>query len=103
MPRKADDILATGGSIYRVSKNRIVCRHKILGFDMVEVDGEGRYCRILQHPDIIETVNMPYRPFQGWRYFDSAKVPKDKGIYVPGVHEKIDPKMEEELRAAGLL
>lgn len=103
MPKRADEILKTGGSIYRVIKNRIVCRHRILGFDMAEIEGEGRFCRIMQDPEIIETVNMPHRPFQGWRYFDETKVPKDKGIYVPGSYEEIDPQMEENLRAAGLL
>ncbi len=102
-PKRAEEILKTGGSIYRVIKNRIVCRHKILGFDIAEVEGEGKFCRIMQDPEIIETVNMPHRPFQGWRYFDEAKAPKDKGVYVPGSYEEIDPQMEESLRQAGLL
>ncbi len=102
-PKRAEEILKTGGSIYRVIKNRIVCRHRILGFDMVEVEGEGKYCQIMQDPEIIETVNMPHRPFQGWRYLDPAKAPADKGVYNASNTDTIPRDLEEPLRAAGLI
>lgn len=35
-PKRGDEILKKDGSIYRVIKNRIVCRHKILGFEIIE-------------------------------------------------------------------
>ncbi len=102
-PKRADEIVKTGGSIYRVIRNRIVCRHKILGFRMVEVEKEGTYCQIMQDPDIIQTVAVPRKPFQGWRYLDEKDVPKDLGIYRLGQGDEPPPEMAEALRSAGLL
>jgi len=103
-PKRAGEILKTGGSIYRVIKNRIVCRQEIIGFDTYESQDKGTQSLILTHTDIIETISTPHRPFQGWRYFDAAKVPKDKGLYVLGqVQNALPPEMEADLREAGLL
>lgn len=102
-PKRADEILRSGGSIYRVINNRIQCRLRILGFEMVEVEGHGTMCMIMQDPEMIETVSVPQRPFQGWRYFDPAKAPKDKGIYNPANDAEIPPEMAEKLRESGLL
>jgi len=103
MPKRADEVLRTGGSLYRVLKSRIVCRSKILGFEMVET-GQGKKCVIMQSPEIITTLNAPQRPFQGWRYFDGAKAPEDRGVYVMGQKEEQPPEeMADELREAGLL
>ena len=103
-PKRADEILREGGSIYRVVKNRIVCRHKILGFEIVETQEKGKMCMIMQDAEMIETVHMPRRPFQGWRYLKPGDVPPDKGIYTgQSTGYEIPPDMEEELKAAGLL
>lgn len=102
-PKAADDILREGGSIYRVIKNRIVCRHKILGFEMVETNHKGKMCMIIQDAQIIETIHTPKRPFQGWRYLKPADVPADKGIYEGGDRSDLPADMEEDLRMAGLL
>ncbi len=101
-PKAADEILHEGGSIYRVIKNRIVCRHRIAGFEMVETSSKGKMCMIVQDAEIIETVRTPKRPFQGWRYLKPQDVPKDKGVYA-GDHDDIPPEMEDDLRQAGLL
>jgi hypothetical protein len=102
MPKRADEILQSEGSIYRVIKNKIQCRLKILGFEMVEVEGKGKMCMIMQSPEIIKTVSKPKRPFQGWRYFEPAKAPADRGLYTMG-DDDLDPALEEELKAAGIL
>jgi hypothetical protein len=102
-PKKAEEILESGGSIYRVIKNRIVCRLPILGFDKVEVAGEGTFCRIMQSPEIIQTVAVPRKPFQGWRYLDQKDVPADRGVYDPANDDAIPPEMEAELKALGLI
>jgi hypothetical protein len=108
MPKRADEVLRSGGSLYRVMKSRVQCRQRILGFEMVEVEGAdgavGKKCLILQDPEIITTVAMAHRPFQGWRYFDPAKAPEDKGVYILGQDEDEPPEdMGDELREAGLL
>lgn len=103
-PKRADEILTNGGSIYRVVKNRIVCRHKILGFEMMETEHKGTMCAIMQSPEMIETVHMPRRPFQGWRYFKDLDIPKDRGIYTgDNPQDNIPTDMEKELKEAGLL
>ena len=103
-PKQADEILRSGGSIYRVIKNRIQCRHKILGFEIVDTDVKGKMCMIVQDAEMIETVHMPKRAFQGWRYLKQRDIPEGRGIY-DGSNEAQDlsPEMEEELRAAGIL
>ena len=102
--KRADEILASGGSLYRVLKSRIICRQEILGFELVETDDKGTRCMIVLKPEIITTVNAPHRPFQGWRYLDPAKAPADRGVYVLGQdHEEPPEEMADELRAAGLL
>ena len=103
-PKRADEIIAGGGSLYRVLKSRIICRSQILGFEMVETKDHGTRCMILQSPEIVTTVNAPHRPFQGWRYFQDVKVPKDRGVYALGGDLDEPPEvMADDLRAAGLL
>ncbi len=103
-PKQADEILQTGGSLYRVIKNRIVCRQKIIGFEQIETPDKGTQCAIIVEKPIIQTIVKPRRPFQGWRYFKPADAPKDRGIYLgDGEMEDIPPEMENELKEAGLL
>lgn len=103
-PKREAEILNSGGSLYRVIKNRIQCRQKILGFEMVESEEQGTQCLIMVDHPIIQTISTPKRPFQGWRYFEPAAVPRDRGIYVgEGQREEIPEELEEELRGAGLI
>lgn len=101
-PKRAEEILREGGSIYRVIKNRIQCRHKVLGFEMVETKEKGNMCMIMQSAEMIRTVSTPRRPFQGWRYLKSSDAPRDIGLYT-GDEEVPPEEMAEDLRAAGLL
>lgn len=100
--RRSAEILSGGGSLYRVIKNRIQCRMKILGVEKVETADNGTRCMILQSPEIIQTVSVARRPFQGWRYLEEKEAPPDRGLYIPG-EEEIPPEMEDALRGAGLL
>ena len=103
-PKRADEMLSSGGSIYRVIKNKICCRQKLLGFEMVETKEKGTQCLIYTETDLIQTYSTPKRPFQGWRYFEQAAVPKDRGLYLgENQREEIEPELENELRESGLL
>ncbi len=103
-PKRADEILREGSSIYRVIKNRIQCRHKIIGFEMVETKDKGTRCMIVQDAQMIKTVHMPRRPFQGWRYLKPCDIPPDCHIYDGlATQNEIPPDMEAELKEAGLL
>ncbi len=103
-PKRSDEILASGGSIYRVIKNKICCRQKILGFEMVETKEKGTQCLIYTDMELVQTYSTPKRPFQGWRYLESAAAPKDRGLYLGGnQREEIEPELEEALKESGLL
>ncbi len=74
MPRRAVEIL-DGGSIYWIIQGEVRVRQRILGLDP-GVDGEGvRFCLIRLHPELVETVRMPHRPMQGWRYLEARTHP----------------------------
>jgi len=103
-PKQADDILKTNGSIYRVIKNKIVCRQKIIGFEKMETEDNGTHCLIMTDTDIVQTYSTPKRPFQGWRYLKQEQAPKDRGLYLGGgEREEIPPELEAELSESGLL
>ncbi|MEM6812020.1 MAG: DUF1489 domain-containing protein [Pseudomonadota bacterium] len=103
-PKAADEILQSGGSIYRVMKRRILCRQKIIGFEQAESADRGTQCLIMCDTEIIQTYSKPKRPFQGWRYLKPEDAPKDRGIYQGGGQlEDIPPDLEKELMESGLL
>lgn len=101
-PKEAENILREGGSIYRVLKNRIQCRYKILGFEMVETSA-GKKCMIVQDAQMIQTISTPRRSFQGWRYLKVSDIPADIGPYDPAYVQEVPKDMEQDLREAGLL
>jgi hypothetical protein len=70
-PKRADDILACGGSMYWVIQRLILCRQKILRFEAVSVDGTEK-CKIVFENQIIPVTPWPRKPFQGWRYLEDA-------------------------------
>ena len=102
-PKRFEELMA-GGSLYRVIKNRIQCRQRILGFETIETAEKGSQCLIMVDSSIIQTIYKPKRPFQGWRYLEPSAVPKDRGVYLGnGERTEIPVDMEDELREAGLL
>ena len=102
-PKRAQEILQSGGSIYWIFKNRILARQKILGFEMVE-DAGDTWCRIVVEPRIYRTYATPKKAIQGWRYLEAKSVPADRGVYVSGAEEgEPPPEMADELRRLGLL
>lgn len=102
-PVREKEVLA-GGALYRVIKNKIQCRQRIVGLEIVEDDVQGKHCLIMVDPEIIETVKLPHRPFQGWRYFEAAKVPQDIGVFDPAAQDdNIPADMEYALKESGLL
>lgn len=102
-PKRVDEVL-DGGSLYRVIKNKIVCRQRIIGFSSWESPDKGTQTLIMVEPEVIQTYSTPKRPFQGWRYLEPAAAPKDRGIYKgDNQREEIPEDLEDSLRDAGLL
>lgn len=77
-PKRADDILACGGSIYWVIQRKITCRQKIVAFEEIESEGIKK-CRIKFDKTIVPVANWPRSPFQGWRYL-MGDVPLDMNL-----------------------
>lgn len=104
MPKRADDIIESGGSIYWILKNRIQVRQKILGFEMVE-DVDSTWCKIIVEPQLYKTLSKPKKAIQGWRYFEDKDAPADRGVYISGSPDEDEPPVEmaEELKKLGLL
>lgn len=101
-PRQQAELLE-GGSAYRVIKGRIVCRQRIIGFQEGHDAEYGTHCMIMLDPEIIQTVALTHRPFQGWRYLQQKDAPKDRGIYHPSNDDSVPAAMEADLREMGLL
>jgi hypothetical protein len=99
-PRRAEELL-DGGSIYWVIKGYVRVHQRLKGFTST-VDDEGRpRCAVGYDMQLVPTVLVPKRPFQGWRYLEAKDAPPDwKGA--KGSAE-LPPKLLEELRLLGLL
>ena len=103
MPKRKEELI-NGGSIFWVFGGKIQCRQLVVDLE-AGVDSEGRgFCDIVMDQKLIPTVPTPKRPFQGWRYFDQAKVPEDRDVYMLGQERDEPPEgMADDLREAGLL
>lgn len=102
-PRRDKEVL-DGGSLYWIIKNRMAARQKILGFvPYQDEEGNTRH-KIMLEPVLYETIKHPHRPFQGWRYLDQEKAPRDKGVFNPNDDEDLIPaELEHDLRQSGLI
>lgn len=97
-PKRAAEILP-GGSIYWVIKGLVLCRQRLTGFEKA-LDEEGRALTLLLlDAALVATVPTPHRAFQGWRYLDPARAPRDLqeagGAGLP-------PELAAELRQLGV-
>ena len=66
-----------GGSLYWVIKGVVLARQRILRLEEV-IGADGiRRCALVLDAEVIRTEPAPRRPFQGWRYLDPPKCPRD--------------------------
>ena len=75
-PRRASELLA-GGSLYWVIRGEIRARQKILALEERAGEDGIRRCAIHLSPELVRTLPVPRRPFQGWRYLPAAEAPPD--------------------------
>ncbi|MEZ5667023.1 MAG: DUF1489 domain-containing protein [Alphaproteobacteria bacterium] len=99
-PKLADEILASGGSLYWVIQGAIACRQRITGFERTTRDDGQPLCLIGLENRHVPTEAWPMRPFQGWRYLKPDRRPPDAADWVG---EAPPEEMARELRALGLI
>ena len=100
-PKREAEIL-NGGSIYWVIKGLIQCRQRILRLDEVIGQDGIRRCAIVLEPELHRTQSAIKRPFQGWRYLQTADAPPDlpKGRKN---EEVLPPELNRALAEIGVL
>lgn len=104
MPRRGDEIVGQGGSLFWVVKGHVLVRQAITGIEAVAATGEGnRRCAIYLNPALIGVRSRRSRPFQGWRYLEADRAPVDAGTGGPEDENEAPPEMAAQLRDMGLL
>lgn len=95
MTPKQRDAILDGGSIYWVIKGQMQCRNRILDLEEVRTPDGRKACAIVMDPNLVATVPVPRRPFQGWRYLKPEDVPAD--IADLGTAADLPPEMRTKL------
>ena len=95
--------LLDGGSVFWIVKKQIQCRQSIIAIEPYEgEEGEKPSYLILCEPQLVRVELNKKKPFQGWRYLELDNAPAD----IAEIHigdEPPPPRMEKDLREAGLL
>jgi len=101
IPKRADEIVNGGGSIYWVIRGLILVRQRITAIEPF-VDEEGvERCKLVFDPELAPVRPLPRRAFQGWRYLEAADAPPDlQGEAASG---DLSDAMRADLAALGLL
>ncbi len=102
-PKRADEVLATGGSMYWIIKGVMQARQPIVDFEEVIGQDGVRRCGIVLAPELIPVAPRGARPFQGWRYFEAKDAPPDISDLSGEVDPAMPPEMLAELRELGLV
>lgn len=102
-PRRADEILEQGGSLYWVIRREIRVRQRLHAIEEAR-DHEGRpCCALVFEPELVRVIPRAQRPFQGWRYLEAADAPQDLPAHAEDQSADMPEAMRRELRALGLL
>ncbi len=76
-PKQAEEILASGGSLYWIMRGKFRARQQITDI-IPHTDALGkRWCRLCLAPKLVLVEPIEHRPFQGWRYLQPCDAPSD--------------------------
>ena len=98
-PRRPDEV-TDGGSMYWVIKGQVRCRQRVFDFELVDGEEGETWCRIIMDPELIPTMPLAKKPFQGWRYLEPSAAPRD--LDDAGPDGELPPHILAELRELGL-
>ena len=102
-PRRADEIVGEGGSLFWVIRREIRVRQRLHAIEEA-LDHEGRRCcALVFEPELVRVIPRAQRPFQGWRYLEAADAPADLPVHAVDESAEMPEDMRRELRALGLL
>ena len=101
-PKRAQELLDGGGSLYWVIRRVIRVRQQITEFRAVEREDGKPACALILHPKLVRTRPRSFRPFQGWRYLASSDSPPDLAEGYDA-SDSLPELMADELRELGLL
>ncbi len=101
-PKRAQELLDGGGSLYWVIRRVLRVRQRITAFEAVEREDGKPACAIILHPELIRTQPRNFRPFQGWRYLSEGDAPPDLPAGTDA-SESLPDGMADELRELGLI
>ncbi len=102
-PRRGDEILDGGGSIYWVVKGFVQARQRITAFEPAPGAGGRPSCAILLDDALVRVVPRAHRPFQGWRYLRGEDAPPDLPADFAAEGDALPPRLAAELGELGLL
>jgi hypothetical protein len=101
VPKRAEELI-DGGSLYWVIRGQVMCRQRFLAVrPFVDKEGIGR-CRLALDPAVVLVESRPHRAFQGWRYLEADRAPRDLDRAAPGA-ATMPENLRRELRELGLL
>lgn len=102
-PRRAEEVL-DGGSIFWVIRGMVLARQRILGFEPHIGQDDIRRCAILLDEDLIRTLPIQRKAFQGWRYLQATDAPADLDTELElNSSLPLPPNLEQELAHIGVL
>jgi hypothetical protein len=104
MPKRAEE-LAGGGSLYWVIAGFVRVRQRIVEVREDQWDDGTACCGLVLDPELVPVEPRPQKPFQGWRYLETAAAPPDlpKGTVPAAGLEKLPPALRKELQALCLI
>ena len=102
MPRRGEEIVDQGGSLYWVVKGHILVRQAITAIEPVTNSESNRRCAIYLDTELVGVRSRRSRPFQGWRYLEADRAPPDSAGSLDDENEA-PPEMAADLRDMGLL
>lgn len=98
-PKRREDIL-DGGSLYWVIKGVVRVREPILDLRPATSEDGVPHCDIVLSGALTQVSPAPWRPFQGWRYLEAERAPRD---LVEGRGDVLPPELAAELGRLGLM
>ncbi|HCP00650.1 MAG TPA: DUF1489 domain-containing protein [Rhodospirillaceae bacterium] len=101
-PRRAEELLDEGGSLYWVIKGRVLVRQEITSIESAMASDGTPRCAIHLDCKLVRVQSKRSRPFQGWRYLEPENAPVDLPAGTAAEREP-PPEMAAELRELGLI